>query len=167
MAQLPPHKTVQYQGTQRTVDEMEKLVQSPRGEQSLRLRNLVEDIVRHVRDRDKLSQIAAVYDWFNRRYTFLPDPRDVELVRDPEAVIEAIQRTGRFVGDCDDATVFLVAALRTIGIQCKIVRVAFKEKGSFTHVFAVALDQHKQPVIIDPVAGPRTASMARRARKVK
>jgi transglutaminase-like putative cysteine protease len=145
---------------------MEKLVQSARGERSLRLRRVVEDIVRHVRDRDKLSQIAAIYDWFDRRYTFLPDPDDVELVRDPEAVLDDLERTGRFVGDCDDATVFLTAALRTIGVPVRIVRVAFKENGSYTHVFGVAFDQYKRPIIIDPVAGERSARMASRARRV-
>jgi transglutaminase-like putative cysteine protease len=162
-----------YGGTDRTISEMYKLASGPRGELSLELRTVVEDIVRDVRPRDKLSQMAAVYYWFDRRYSFVPDPTQVELVRDPERVLEDIRAKGRFAGDCDDAATFLAAALRTINIPTKIVRVAFKpppagrQEGPYTHVLIKALDQYKRWVVLDPVAGKRVQRMVNRVKQVR
>jgi transglutaminase-like putative cysteine protease len=150
---------------------MNRLARGPRGELSLKLRSTVEDIIRDVRQRDRLSQLAAIYDWFNRRFHYVNDPVQVELVKDPERLLEEIAKHGTAMGDCDDASTFLFAAPRTIGITTQFARVGFKDrpmggKGSqYTHVFAVAWDQHKRPIVLDPVAGPRTPRMIQRVKQ--
>lgn len=167
------HKTVPYDGTDRTIAEMNRLASGDRGEKSLELRLVVEDIVREIQPRDKLSQMAAVFYWFDARYHFLPDPTEVELVRDPERVLEDIRTKGRFVGDCDDATTWLAAALRTINVPTRIVRVAFKLppadrlEGPYTHVLCTARDQYNRWIILDPVAGKRAPKMVRRVKQVR
>lgn len=167
------HTTMPYGGTDRTIAEMYRLAGGQRGELSLELRTVVEDIVRHIKPRDKLSQIAALYYWFDARYHFVPDPTEVELVRDPEKVLEDIRTHGRFAGDCDDAATFLAAALRTINIQMKIVRVAFRRptagrpEGPYTHVLTKALDQYGRWIPLDPVAGQRITGMVGRVKQVR
>lgn len=151
------------------------LADGPRGAQSLRVRRWVEHIVKDIEPRDALSQIAAVYYWYLRNYGYLRDPIPAEMVRDPEAVIEDIERTGKFLGDCDCAATFLTGALRSIGIEASPIRVGFrapqyvsvgktlKPYGTpYTHVLAIAQDQYGRSVVVDPVADGRTHSMIRR-----
>lgn len=164
---IPAHTSEPYQGTGRTVEVMEQAARGPRGEQSLPLRLAVEDIIRWVSPRDRLSQIAAMYRWFAPRYTFVPDPWRVELIRDPERILADIVDKGRFLGDCDDASVFLVSALRTIGIPSGFARVRLKRDawgreqlgGDYTHVLGVAHDQFGRRIVLDPVAGAKTREM--------
>ncbi len=137
---------------------------------SLRLRATVEDIVREVRQRDRLSQLAAIYDWFNHHFRYVNDPVQVELVKDPERLLEEIAQHGSAMGDCDDASTFLFAAPRTIGITTQFARVGFKSQkpmagSQYTHVFTVGWDQYKRPIVLDPVAGPRTPRMIRRVKQ--
>jgi transglutaminase-like putative cysteine protease len=162
LAEIPRHKVQPYRGTTDTVREMTRLAHGPRGELSLKLRSTVENIVRGVRPRDRLSQLAAIYDWFEPRFYYINDPVQVELVKDPERLLEEIAKHGKAMGDCDDASIFFYAAPRTIGIPTQFARVGFKDRpmaGKYTHILVVATDQYKRPIVLDPVAGPRTASM--------
>jgi len=174
---LPAHTISPYSGTQRTVDAMLKLADGPRGAQSLRLRQLVESIIRDIDPRDKLSQLAAIYHWYEAHHTYTYDPIPTELVRDPVRVLEDIEENGRFLGDCDDAATFITGASRSIGIRAYPVRVGFRKpmtyqlggvsvKGPapYSHVLAVAHDQYGRTVVIDPVAGDRTWKMLRRTK---
>jgi transglutaminase-like putative cysteine protease len=168
LAIVPRHATKPYVDTTDTVERMEELASGPRGEQSLRLRMTVEDIVRHVKPKDRLSQAAAIYDWFRRRWSYINDPDEVELVKDPERILEEIATKGRALGDCDDASTFLAAACRTIGVPAEFVRVGFRKPGlsgpgKLSHVFTVVRDQYNRPVVIDPVAASRTPRMLRQA----
>lgn len=172
LAIVPQHRQQQYVDTYDTVRNMEALAMGPRGAQSLRLRMTVEDIVRHVAQKDRLSQAAAVYDWFLARWTYLNDPDEVELVKDPERILEEIAGKGRALGDCDDASTFLVAALRTIAIPARFARATFTRAGAaairqgvrgdedpHSHVFVVIRDQHGRDVVVDPVAADHTREM--------
>ena len=157
---------------------MLKLADGRRGAQSLMVRRVVEQIVRDVEPRDYLSQLAAIYNWINARWQYLKDPVPAEMVTDPQAIIEEIQRTGRFLGDCDDVATFLVGAARVIGIRAVPMRVGFRKgkviklrgkqlrlPAPYTHVLAVARDQYGRIVALDPVAGERTWSMLRRTKR--
>jgi len=149
-----------------------------RGAKSLRVRRVVENIVRDVEARDALSHLAAIYNWFNARWYYLKDPVPSEMVSDPEQILDEIEEHGRFLGDCDDAATFIVGAARAIGIKAIPIRVGFS-KGAvvkiagrrvrlpapFTHVLAVARDQYGRVVAIDPVAGVRTWRMLRRTKR--
>ena len=150
---------------------MAALARGDRGGRSLELRLAIEDIVRHVRPRDRLSLMAAIYNWLDRHYHFLPDPKRVEQVKDPLAFLTDVRRRRRVVGDCDDASTFLAGAGETIGMRVDLVRAGFRPSqmgadGAYTHVLAVAYDQYGRPVVLDPVAGPRVRRMLQRVRQV-
>lgn len=168
----PAYTLEPYQSTDRTIEVMEYTAGGERGEQAIPLRLAVEDVIRRVPPRDKLSQIAAIYHWFTKRYTFVPDPIKVEYVKDPMRLLEEIVNKGRCLGDCDDASTFLAAAPRTIGIQTTFVRTGFRRSNGFsapslTHVLAVARDQHGHPIVMDPVAGIHTRQMLGRVTRKK
>lgn len=167
----PPFKSLPYRGTSDTVANMMRLAMGPRGGASAELRLFLEDQIRRVRPRDKLSLMATVYNWFMARYHYVWDPIDNEYVKDPLRVLEEVQQHGIFVGDCDDATTFLVACLRCLGIDAKPMRVGFKpadprqRDGAYTHVLCAARDQYKRLVVLDPVAHHRTDSMLGRVKQ--
>lgn len=169
------YTTEPYGGTSRTVEAMERLARGRRGALALALRLAIEDVIRYVRPRDQLSMLAAIYNWFDRRYHFVRDPRDVEQVKDPLRLLHEIRKYGRAIGDCDDASTFLDGSVRTVGIDSRIVRTGFREptqaqemgdeRGRYSHVLAVGYDQHGRPIVIDPVAGKRTPKMLRRVKQ--
>lgn len=164
-----PVTVEKYTGTDRTVALMEELAQGERGEQNVRFRLFVENIVRYVPERDARSQIAAIYNFFRRHYTFIRDPRLVEYVKDPMRMTAEIVRYGRAVGDCDDASTWLLAAPRTLGIHTRLVRTSFRKgpNPALTHVLAAAVDQDGHWIIMDPVAGKNTREMLGRITRVK
>lgn len=156
-----PFTTEEYLGTDRTVEAMEELARGARGEQYVPLRLLVEGLVREIKERDKLSQIAAIYHWFRAHYTFVADPLNKELVKDPARMTVEIIRFGRTLGDCDDASTWLLAAPRTIGIETSLIRTSFAPGGgsNYTHVLTAARDQYGRAIILDPVADTHTKEM--------
>lgn len=180
---LPPHKHVPYEGTKKTIKEMVKAATGRRGAQSLRVRTLAEDVVRFIEPRDKLSQLAALYYWYEANHNYLGDPTAAEMVKDPEAAVDEVEEKGAFVGDCDDAATVLSGLAESIGIKTRPMRVGFRKPviltlGSYrgrprrvkidppyTHVLAVARDQYGRIVVLDPVAGKRTHRMLRRTRR--
>lgn len=170
---VPKHWTFPYKDTDGTIKRMYDFIEGPRGEKSLRLRLTIEEIIRGINPRDKLSQLVAIYHWFNRRFHFVNDPIQVELVKDPERLLEEISARGIAIGDCDDASTFLGAAPRTLGIPTRLVRTGFRDvpkgrlEGPFTHVLVVAQDQWKRPIVLDPVAGRRSREMLGRVRQYK
>lgn len=162
-----------YQGTDRTVEAMEQLIAGPHGELSLELRAELEDVIRHLNPRDRLSQLAAVYNWFRRRYHFVRDPLQIEHVKTPRRMLREIQEHGRAVGDCDDASTFMAAAARLLGIPAGVARTSFVDRalsgreGPFTHVLALGVDQFGRSIVVDPVAGPRARKMLSQIKQVK
>lgn len=170
---LPAHRTLPYKDTDDTIRRMYEVIKGPRGEKSLRVRLATENIVRRITPRDRLSQLAAIYNWFEPRYHFINDPIEVELVKDPERLLEEIASTGIAIGDCDDASTFLATLPRTLGIPTVLVRTGFRDappgrlEGPYTHVLVIARDQYRRPIVLDPVAGQRSREMLGRVRQFK
>lgn len=161
-------RSVPYQDTRQTVGEM--LSMAKQGQVDVPLREFLEEIVRQVRPKDYLSEMAAVYYWACTKLRYMRDPRLVELVRGPARILRRA-RQGGF--DCDDLTTFLVTAALLLGMPLRILTVGFRPRSvtirrSFTHVLP-QVQEHRTGywATIDHVAGPRSAAMLSRVRQAR
>lgn len=175
-----------FRGARHTVDTIRRLALGSQEDQPLR--ELAEEIVGHLESKDYLSEILAIYFWVLGNTRYANDPRNVELVRSPRAVLERlaqrwpqIQRvaerllpvargTSRWRPslDCDDMVCLMVGLFLCLGRQVEIVTVAFHRsvvngERQFSHV----LIRVKEPrtntyIILDPVAAEDTAAMLAR-----
>jgi hypothetical protein len=81
----------------------------------------VQDALRAVPEKNPQAEVSALLAWVRAHYRYTQDPVEVELVRDPRYSLRAIQREGRFFGDCDDASVLLATLLETAGYSTRFV----------------------------------------------
>lgn len=183
-----------YRGTPQTVREMILLANGDRGQKSFKLRERVEDVIRHVRPRDYWSEVLAIYYWTcGPQFRYTRDPLRVEQVKDPLRMLWEIDTKGAALGDCDDLATFIMACIGAIGGEARIVTVGFRPvngrtprgtsmnepdlnlitsphprlPGPFSHVFCQAKKPRGGWVTLDPVAGPRTESMHNRVKQAR
>lgn len=117
---------------------------------------LAQQICQKVTSGDYASEVLALNYWVCQNIRYIPDPTDVELVKDPERLLQ----TGS--GDCDDIAVLCAALLLAVGKTPAFMLVAFHGAPMPSHVFAVV----KTPngwVPLDPVANRVTAKMMKDA----
>lgn len=125
------------------------------GEDSPQIRQLAEHITRGVRQRDYLSEYAAILNWVRKNIRYTRDPRTIEQVSAP---ISTVQRK---TGDCDDMATLLAALVLSVGGQVRFCAGAFAQspmgadgKKMPSHVWAEAFDPgSNQWIVLDPVPG--------------
>jgi len=148
-----------FRGLVQTLDLMTKHVFT--GERDPLVRRTAESIVTGLYGKDYLSEAAAIGYWVSdqRNVRYIRDPVKVELVKDARKVLETRS------ADCDELSLLLLAMWRSIGIQAvRFVCVGFKPNKILTHVFPSFLDPRSHRwIVVDPVAGPATGGMLRRA----
>ena len=123
---------------------MQELVQA--GVEHPDVVRVAHDLVRFTparRPREDLRLLlGTVQTWL--RYTGDPaGPLDaVELIKAPWVSLQEIDRFGRFVGDCDDATVLLASLLGAVGYptELRLVRADRRRPREFSHVYLAAWD---------------------------
>lgn len=124
------------------------------------IRNRAAKLAGTQEPKDYLGQAKAIFDDFVKRWRYVKDPLDRELVAlAPHQVYQTIMGgdNGRGVGDCDDATVAIGAQLQSIGIPVRIATIApigFPPGRSMTHVFAQAHIPGAGWITVDPVVYP-------------
>lgn len=160
----PPHSLGPFQGPQTTIELMRRQVRGDRGERSVKVRSVTENVVLGLQPKDYLSEIIAVRNFVASHVRYLNDPLTTEWTKDPERLIDEILERGEAVGDCDDIASLIAAMLRQCGREVEFVTVGFGAPGSYAHVFVRA----KEPksgrwVVCDPVAGTTEDAMLRRA----
>jgi hypothetical protein len=129
-------------------------VQGPRGEQSLLVRQATEDVVRQVQPKDYLGEILAIRYWVTEKVKYVNDPLHVELVKDPQRLVEEILAHGTAIGDCDDIATLIACMCLQVGRVAEFVVAGFGEPGAYSHVFARAQEPRSgQWIVVDPVAG--------------
>lgn len=89
-------------------------------------------------------------------------PENMEIVRQPEWMLNDLATLGYMEGDCDDFTTLLAAMCKSIGIGCRIVAVRTDPNVTdFDHVFleiptatgtAFRMDATVNPEIVIPEA---------------
>ena len=177
-----PGRVMPYRGTPYTVEKMIELCLGPRGEKSILVRRHAEQIVSTIRPKDYSSEVIAIYYWWTRSGRYTRDPVHVELLKDPQRLVEDAD-AGRLVCDCDELATGIATDCLVIGAKARFVTVGFKPgkrprglptsrlsqaTGPFTHVFAQAQDPRtKIWWTLDPVAGRRVARMQNRVTQVR
>jgi hypothetical protein len=161
-----------------TLRQMSDDALGPRGEQSLLVRYFTESVIREVHPKDYLGEILAIRNVFVQyspwraqgqqaplfRYT--NDPRHVELVKDPERLVQEILDFGNVLADCDEVACLAGTMCLCIGREVEFVAMGF-EPQSLSHV-AVRCREPKSSkwVYMDSVAGPREAEAAAKAQEI-
>jgi hypothetical protein len=159
----PPHTLSGFTGHPDTLAEMRRAALGLRGEQSLLVRSVVEQICFGVRGKDYLGEILAIRYWVTERVTYRNDPLHVELVKDPQRLVEEVLAQGQATGDCDDIATLIGTMCLLVGREVEFVVAGFGAPGSYSHVFV----RVKEPrsglwIICDPVAGTDERGMAER-----
>lgn len=164
----PPTTFSPFHGPQTTIRTMVDQIKGPRGERSVLLRGMTEQVVRGLRDKDYLSEILAVRHFVAERVRYANDPLSTEWTKDPQRLAEEIIRHGRAVGDCDDIASLICAMGRGLGRECELVTVGFGRPGHYSHVIArVKEPKTARWIVCDPVAGTEEGPMLRRVKTHK
>lgn len=146
-----------YRGAPHTVETMRRIVDRDR--KNPEARAAAEDVVRGIYAKDYLSEAAALYYAVCRGVRYTRDPATVELVKD----LEVSARTRQ--NDCDEMSANLMTLVGQVGVGgTQFVTVGFRPNGQHSHVFLRFPDPRGSGrfVVLDPVAGPTTATMLKR-----
>lgn len=159
----PPHTLSGFTGSSDTLRAMVRAAQGPRGEKSMLVRNMMEQVTLRIQGKDYLGEIVAVRNFVAERVSYKNDPLHVELVKDPQRLIEEIIQRGMAVGDCDDMACLIGTMCTQLGRVCEYVVAGFGAKGQFSHVFVrVKEPKSGQWICCDPVAGTDERNMLQR-----
>lgn len=159
-----------YRGTDHTVARMIQLAKGPRGERSIKVRRHTEQIVGHIRPKDYCSEAVAICKWWGNAGRYTRDPLHVEMLRDPEQMVDDAMQ-GKLAVDCDEFATAIGTGCLCIGSRIQFVTAGFRPRRPgqpkvHTHVFVRAQDPRtKVWWVLDPVAGRRTASMLKRIKQ--
>ena len=185
LARMAPPTTVRpFTGPFDTLQVMAKHALGARGEQSTLVRQFTENVVRDVQPKDYLGEILAVRNLFVQppppelhgfsgpgptspalfRYT--NDPRHVEMVKDPERLVQEILLYGSCLLDCDDSSQMAGTMCLVLGREIQFVAMGFAPR-ELSHV-AVRVKEPKssQWIVLDGVAGPREKEAQDKAKEL-
>jgi transglutaminase-like putative cysteine protease len=108
-------------GIYQTVSALKGLVnqalQDPTG--AIRLR--AESLIGGVAEKDDMGEVSALYNFVVQSLHYVDDPFEIELLKNPILIDKSITDTSSFMGDCDDASGYLAALLKSIGYAVQFV----------------------------------------------
>jgi len=163
LAYSPPHQITGFNGPSSTLSGMVRAIQGPRGEQSMLVRSMTEEVIGELFPKDYVGEISAICNWVAEHIHYTNDPLHVELLKDPQRLVEEIQTRGYARGDCDDLACLIATMALQVGRNAQLVVVGFGRKGDYSHVFArVQEPKSKKWIVCDPVAGSDVAGMLSR-----
>jgi transglutaminase-like putative cysteine protease len=123
------------------------------------LRLLWERIVAGLRQKDYISEFAAVLCWVRQNVRYSKDPLTIEQVKSPSRTISTK------TGDCDDQAVLIASLVSLGGARTRFRAGAFLRSGvlgrpMLAHVWAEAFDPGTQAwIVLDPVPEKRVNEM--------
>jgi hypothetical protein len=85
------------------------------GSQTPSIRMTAEGIVRGTPQRDFPGESRAIERWVRDRLRFTRDGLKVETLKTPQRMIQEIAAHGKFIGDCDDASILVATLLLAVG----------------------------------------------------
>lgn len=168
---LSDSTVTKFTGPKDTLDLMAKHALGARGERSMLVREFTEWCLRDIWPKDYLGEILAIRNVFVQKSPFRPgaplfryanDPRHMEMVKDPQRMVEEIMQHGTCVCDCDDFACMAATMALQIGREVDLVAVGFKPN-SLSHVgVRVREPKSKKWIWIDGVAGPKERQAAQK-----
>jgi hypothetical protein len=156
----PPTILSGFTGAPDTLREMLRAAHGERGEKSFLVRTVTERIVAGLVPKDYLGEIVAIRNWVAENIRYTNDPLHVELVKDPQRLIEEWQHSGTALADCDEIACLIATMCMQVGRVCEFVVAGFGEAGHYSHVFVRVLEPKSGKwIVCDPVAGTNERSM--------
>ena len=118
------------------------------------VRSVTEEVVGALQPKDYLGEILAIRYWVTEHIRYVNDPLHVEVVKDPERIMEEILARGQASEDCDGIALMISTMCLQVGRVPEFVVVGFGEPGHYSHVFSrVKEPRSNQWIVCDPVAG--------------
>jgi hypothetical protein len=138
-------------------------VHGPRGEKSMLVRSMTEEVVGLIEPKDYLGEIIAIGNWVTEKVRYLNDPLHIEVLKDCERQVEEIRARGYASGDCDEIASLIACMALQAGRTPEFVVAGFGAPGQYSHVFTrVQEPRSNQWIVVDPVAGTDPRGMLER-----
>lgn len=163
--EVPPPlvRLSRFTGSPDTLRKMQEQAWGERGEQSMRVRALTEDVISGVKGKDYQSEILAVRNFGATRLRYTNDPLHVELIKDPERIADEVYANGVALVDCDEIAQMIATMLMQVGRVAEYVVVGFGAPNEYSHVFSrVKEPKSGRWLVCDPVAGSDERTMLSR-----
>lgn len=121
------------------------------------IRKRAESLTFMCAERDELCEVTRIMKWTESHFRYLKDPINLELVKSPEVIDAEITAQDKFQGDCDDATCYVAALLKSVGYRVRVVVIAVPGKGEqFRHIYPeVYLPQRRAWLALEMTAKQR------------
>lgn len=90
--------------------------------------------------------MTAIYNFVTSSLHYVDDPSEIELLKNPILINQNVTDLGTFMGDCDDASGYLAALLKSIGYSVEFVIVTPENAPGFDyrHIFCRVWLPHAQ-----------------------
>lgn len=134
-------------GTAQTVTALRGVVDAAQLDPGLRA--AVVEILHGVPSREPRLDLSTLLQFVRDRVRYQADPVDVEYVQSPRRMLDAIQRSGRTAGDCDDMAGLLAALAEAAGYPTRF-RVQGPPGDDYQHIIVEAQEPAGAWVALDP-----------------
>lgn len=124
-------------GIYQTVATLRGLVNDSLRDPNAAIRLRAESILAPVTEKDEDGEISAIFEYVVSVLHYVDDPSDVELLKAPTLIDQSVASQGYFMGDCDDASGYLAALLKSVGYSVQFVIVTPQNADGFDyrHIF--------------------------------
>jgi transglutaminase-like putative cysteine protease len=142
-------------GVYQTVRTLKGLVNDALRDPNAAIRLRAEQILGPTPERDEAAETSAIFDFVQSTLHYVDDPADIELLKYPVLIDQSVTAQGYFMGDCDDASGYLAALLKSVGYQVQFVIVTpLNAPGyDYRHIYVrVWLPKANEWLALDPTA---------------
>ena len=122
------------------IDKLADIIskQLTNGISSPTVRELAEDIIKGIPERDRAGEIRAIHKWCIENKRFTRDPYSLELLESPRRLAYEYHKKGKVLADCESISTFEAALLGTIGHRTRVMLI---DANPYTREFSHALAQ--------------------------
>lgn len=136
--------------------ELKSLIHQALQDPHARLRLRAESLLSRTQERDEMGEVSAIFSWVQAALHYVDDPSGIELLKNPMYIDDEVTASGgTFMGDCDDASGYLAALLKSVGYQTELVIVTPEGADTFDyrHIYVRVWLPHEQIwLALDPTA---------------